>query len=130
MGHRLVLTLGRSECENKECAWDKKGQWGVQTFVLSKIVAAKPASPITSNREVARVSGISHPWVQKVLDRALALGVDSPRLEAMSDSEISEAFYPKPPGYPAHAAKVAPDFSALVKELTEAKKYRLNRYLL
>ena len=130
MGHRLVLTLGSSECENKECALGKKGLWGLQPFVIKKIVAAKQASPMTSNREVARVVGISHPSVQKVLDRALALELDSPRLEAMSDSEISEAFYPKPPGHPAHAAKVDPDFSALVKELGTSKKYGLTRYLL
>ncbi len=53
---------------------------------------------MTSNREAARVVGISHSSVQKVLDRALSLELDSPQLEAMSDSEIIKAFYPKPPG--------------------------------
>ena len=109
---------------------DKKGQWGLQPFVIRKIVAAKQASPMTSNREVARVVGISHPSVQKVLDQALALELDSAQLEAMSDRGIAEAFYPKPPGHPTGAAKAEPDFSALAKELATAKKYGLTRYLL
>ena len=93
-------------------------------------MASKQLSPMTSNREVARVVGISHPSVQKVVDRALALELDSARLEAMSDSEIAEAFYPKSPGHPAEAAKADPDFSALVKELGAGRKYGLTRYLL
>lgn len=107
--------VGGSDCENKECALGKKGLWGLQPFIIRKIVAAKQLSPMTSNREVARVVGISHPSVQKVVARAFALELDSARLEVMSDSEIAEAFYPKAPGHPAEAAKVDPDFSALVK---------------
>ena len=91
---------------------------------------AKQASPKTSNREIAKVAGISHPSVQKVLTRARILELDVIALEAMSDSDVSEAFYPKPPGHPTQVAKVDPDFSALAKELGEGRKYGLTRYLL
>ena len=37
----LVLIVGGSELENKECALDKKGIWGLQPFVIRKIVEAK-----------------------------------------------------------------------------------------
>ncbi len=102
----------------------------MQPFVIRKIVEAKQASPKTSNREIAKVAGISHPSVQKVLTRARILELDVIALEAMSDSDVSEAFYPKPPGHPTQVAKVDPDFSALAKELGEGRKYGLTRYLL
>ena len=117
----LALTAGGSDRESKGRVLSRKGLWGLQPFGIRKIVAAKQLSPMTSNREAARIVGISHPSVQKAVDRALPLELDSARLEVMSDSEIAEAFYPKSPGHPAEAAKADPDFSALAKELGQGR---------
>lgn len=105
----------------------RKGEWGLKPFVIRQVVTTKQLSPMTSNREVARVVGISHPSVRTVLSRALELDLDSDQLEAMSDSEITEAFYPKTPGRPSETTKVEPDFLALIKELDMGKKYGLTR---
>lgn len=108
----------------------KKGVWALDPFIIRKIVTAKQLSPGTSNREVARVLGISHPTVQKVLDRAFALGIDAAVLEVMSDTDVTDAFYPRNPGRHIEVAKVEPDFAELAEELKGAKKYKLTRYLL
>ena len=77
--------------------------------MIRKIVEMKESSPPPSNRAVARVLGISHPSVTKVLERVVALGLDAKELEALTDSEVAEGFYPKAPGHPIVATLVEPD---------------------
>jgi len=108
----------------------KEGRWSLEAYVIRKIVVMKESSPLTSNREVARVIGLSHPSVDKVLNRASVLDLDAKDLEAMADSEITEGFYPKAPGRPSIVTKVEPDFGALLKELETGRKQGLTRYLL
>ena len=108
----------------------KKGRWSLEPYAIRKIVAMKEASPQTSNREVAKVLRISHPSVGKVLDQATTLNLDTSKLEAMSDSEIYDRFYPKTAGRHISPTKVEPDFAALLEELKKDKKNGLTRYLL
>ncbi|EQD74032.1 integrase catalytic region, partial [mine drainage metagenome] len=79
---------------------------------------------------MARVLGISHPSVGKVLDRATTLNLDAKELEAMSDSEIAKRFYSDAPGRRAVFNKVEPDLVALLKELKAGRGHGLTRYLL